>query len=70
MLVSRHEFGHNYRSMLVLLNDNLNSFSLPPAPSFGQMLRHLSGGMDEAGCNARSLIENISNRTDFKVHFT
>lgn len=31
--------------MLVLLNDNLNSFSPPPAPSFGQMLHHLSKGV-------------------------
>lgn len=31
--------------MLVPLNDNLNSFSSPPAPSFGQMLRHLSKGL-------------------------
>lgn len=31
--------------VLVPLNDNLNSFSPTPAPSFGQMLRHLSEGL-------------------------
>lgn len=53
-------FGHCC-SMLVPLNDNLNSFSPPPAPSFGQMLRHLSKGLRRGGGreNLDSTVENV-----------
>lgn len=49
--------------MLEPLNDNLNSFSPPPAPSFGQMLRHLSKGTKRGAGS-----ENLQN-TSLKIAF-